>query len=446
MRKRIFMLTIIFTLTTFLGLFTTAYATEQEMRGIWVSTVYNLDYPKNGTTNEAILKAEADAILDNAKAFGLNAIFLQVRPSADSLYPSEYFPWSRYLTGSVGTAPANNFDPLEYFVEGAHARGLELHAWVNPYRITKDGADEYNSLPSTHPARTNPEYTVIHEGNYYFNPAIPQVRRLITDSVLEIVNNYDVDGIHMDDYFYPGTDFDDADEYQKYGSTFSNIGDFRRDNVNQLISMLDEELHEADPDISFGISPFGIWANSKNNSLGSNTNGGESYYQHYADTRKWVLEGTIDYIAPQLYWNIGHDLADYEELSRWWSDVVKDTDVKLYIGQAIYRSDTSDVNSVWYGTDEIERQMQMNFTSSHVDGAIFFRYEHLLSIANMGDTIKATYSAIDSVVPDNSSDDTDIDDTTLEENKLSPLVWVIVPVIAVGSFALLKSTLNLSRK
>ncbi len=194
---------------------------SEEMRGVWVSSVYNLDYPKKPTTDPDILKAQADEILDNCVKWGLNAVFLQVRPSSDALYPSEIFPWSKYLTGKQGTQPANGFDPLAYWVEAAHKRGLELHAWINPYRITKGKQAEWDSLVSTHPAKKNPEWTVQYtDGNYYFDPGLPEVRDLVVQGAVEIAKNYDIDGLHMDDYFYPGKDFPDSKTYEAYGKGF----------------------------------------------------------------------------------------------------------------------------------------------------------------------------------------------------------------------------------
>lgn len=367
-----------------------AYVSD-DMRGVWVASVYNLDYPSKGTISSWTLKEEAIKILDNVHSMGLNAVFLQVRPSADAFYPSTIFPWSEYLTGRNGLAPENNFDPLEFWVEEAHKRGIELHAWINPYRITKDGDKEYAELSKDSPAKRYPEYVVRHsDGNYYFNPGIPEVRKLVVDGALEIVRNYDVDGIHMDDYFYPGTNFDDSITYQKYDAGFS-LEDWRRNNVDLLIQELNTELHKVDNDISFGISPFGIWANAKNNPLGSNTNGTESYYSHYADTRKWALNEWIDYIAPQIYWEVGHKSADYKALFDWWTKILKDSDTKLYIGLADYRSVESKKTSVWYNGKEIKQQLAMNDTSKVVAGEIHYRYSSLMSEKSLENLLKETY-------------------------------------------------------
>lgn len=365
-----------------------------EMRGVWVSSVYNLDYPSSPTTDPNKLKAEADEILDNCVKWGLNAVFLQVRPSGDALYKSDLFPWSKYLTGSVGTAPQDGFDPLEYWVEAAHKRGLELHAWINPYRITRSKDTEWNSLPSTHPAKMNPDWVVKYsDGNYYFNPGIPEVRDLVTRGAVEIVQNYDVDGLHMDDYFYPGTDFNDAATYQKYGSSFSNIADFRRDSVNQLVAQLDTAVHNIDPDIQFGISPSGIWANKSTDPRGSNTNGSEHYVSSYADSLYWIENGLVDYIIPQIYWEIGHKLADFATLADWWNDAVAGSDVHLYIGMGAYRC-ADNPTGVWTTTDPLFDSLAYLENKDNVGGCVFFRYGSIPAVSGMADRLTSWYSTV----------------------------------------------------
>lgn len=367
---------------------------SEEMRGVWVSSVYNLDYPSSPTTDPDKLKAEADEILDNCVKWGLNAVFLQVRPSGDALYKSDLFPWSKYLTGSVGTAPQDGFDPLEYWVEAAHKRGLELHAWINPYRITRSKDTEWNSLPSTHPAKMNPDWVVKYsDGNYYFNPGIPEVRDLVTRGAVEIVQNYDVDGLHMDDYFYPGTDFNDAATYQKYGSSFSNIADFRRDSVNQLVAQLDTAVHNIDPDIQFGISPSGIWANKSTDPRGSNTNGSEHYVSSYADSLYWIESGLVDYIIPQIYWEIGHKLADFATLADWWNDAVAGSDVHLYIGMGAYRC-ADNPTGVWTTTDPLFDSLAYLENKDNVGGCVFFRYGSIPAVSGMADRLTSWYSTV----------------------------------------------------
>lgn len=370
---------------------TQAASPAEEMRGVWVSSVYNLDYPGRTTTSAQTLKSEADAILDNAVKAGLNTVFLQVRPTSDALYDSDIFPWSHWLTGKQGTAPQDGFDPLAYWVEQAHKRGLELHAWINPYRVTRD--KNWDELDPSNPAKQHTDWAVQYsDGNYYYDPGIPEVRELVVDGAAEIVENYDVDGIHLDDYFYPGQDFDDADTYAKYGADFDSIADWRRDNVNQLVAMLDEELHELDPDLAFGISPAGVWANKSTDPRGSDTKGGnESYVKAYADSLAWIEAGTVDYIIPQIYWEIGHPAADFATLTDWWADQVKGTDVKLYIGLAAYKC--HDANPpTWTNTDHIFESLDYMAGKSGVSGAVFFRYGSLTAVDGLLDGLTAWYS------------------------------------------------------
>lgn len=367
----------------------------KEFRAVWVSTIYNLDYPSKTGLTVSQLKSEADEILDKCKAMGMTAVILQVRPNGDAFYKSSIYPWSQYLTGSQGTAPSGGFDPLKYWVKEAHARGLELHAWINPYRVTRSGSADYNSLAASNPAVKHPDWVVKYsDGNYYLNPGIPEVRQLVVDGVAEIVRNYDVDGIHMDDYFYPGTGFSDDAAYKKYGSGFQNADDWRRDNVNQLVKALHTAIEKLDSTVSFGVSPFGIWANkSASMPLGSDTSGNQTYFSHYADTRKWVKEGWLDYICPQIYWEIGHGKADYETLANWWADTVRGTGVRLYMGMADYKAGNSSEASPWHGITAIENQIALNATIPEITGEVHFRYQFLLSVPGLEEFYTAAYNA-----------------------------------------------------
>lgn len=350
---------------------------NERMKGVWVSTVSNLDYPTKATTDSEALKSEADEIIANCKDLGFNTIFLQVRPASDAIYKSDIFPWSQYLTGSQGTAPDKDFDPLEYWVSKCHENGVELHAWINPYRATRQPSGaSLNNLANSNPAKQHPEYMVKYsDGNYYYDPAIPEVRTLLVDGVMEIVNNYDVDGIHMDDYFYPGQSFDDAASYEKYGNG-QDKGDWRRENVNILIEQIHNSIENCGKDVEFGISPSGVWANKDNNPLGSDTRGSESYYNLYADTRKWALEEWIDYICPQVYWEIGHASADYETLAYWWADTLSNCNTKLYIGLADYKCVGASSSSVWYNGKAIQQQFTLNKSSiPKISGEVHFRYQ-----------------------------------------------------------------------
>lgn len=382
------------------GIATSQPLAQKDFRGLWVSTVVNIDYPSKPNTDSSILISEALKILDNARDMGMNAIFLQVRPTADAIYPSKYFPWSKYLTGKQGVAPSAGFDPLAFWITEAHKRGMELHAWINPYRVTKKSQGEPNhdfaSLALNNPARLNPGWVVKHsDGCLYFNPAIPEVRKLIVDGVLEIINNYPVDGIHFDDYFYPDTTFNDQASYRQYNVSGLSLDDWRRDNVNTLIRDVNNAIKAAGKPIRFGISPFGIWANKKTNPLGSDTNGMESYISHYADSYKWVKEGIIDYIAPQIYWNIGYSIADYSKLSEWWKRVVAGTNVDLYIGQAAYKACGTDPAAPWYGPEEIVRQIALNQKSPEIKGSIFFSYKSFVDQPSLYAAVKATYEQRD---------------------------------------------------
>lgn len=366
---------------------------DEDMQGIWVATVVNLDYPKAPTSDERQLQSQLDSIVENAHQSGFNAIFFQVRPTADAFYPSEIFPWSKYLTGKQGTAPGGNFDPLAYLLEIAHAKEIQVHAWINPYRITKGGDADFEGITPYHPAKLHPEYVIKHtDGNYYFDPGLPEVQNLVVEGVLEIMEHYDIDGIHMDDYFYPDKDFPDQTTFESYGNGFSNIEDWRRDNVNQLVQRLDTVIHQKNPEMVFGISPTGIWANKDSLAAGSNTNGQQSYFHVYADTRKWVKEEWVDYIAPQIYWNIGYEIADYQTLVDWWSQTVHGTDVNLYIGMAAYKAGDPDPASPWFGTAEILRQLRLNDKKTSISGEILFRYGSLSDVSDLGKAVSNYYN------------------------------------------------------
>lgn len=399
--RKITLVMIMLLIVPFAMVHTTAGAAgSKDMRGLWVASVVNIDYPAKPTTNSETLKSEAIKILDDAQKTGLNAVFLQIRPTADALYQSDYFPWSKYLTGTQGTTPDGGFDPLSFWIAEAHNRGIELHAWINPYRITKKSSNEpkptIESLYPSHPARQHPDWVVRHsDNNLYFNPGIPQVRQLIINGALELVNRYDIDGIHFDDYFYPGRTFADSKTFEEYGQGYSTVGDWRRANITALVSDVSKAIKATGKEVRFGISPFGIWANKSSNPLGSDTKGAESNYDHYADTRQWVKDNIIDYIAPQLYWNIGYSIADYSKLLTWWKNVVSGTSVDLYIGQAAYRTGNSSTSSPWYGIAEIERQLLMNKTVPEVKGSIFYNYTSIANNPALGSFIKAAYDKMD---------------------------------------------------
>ena len=389
LKKRILSIVLALTMLMVPGAYA-AQPAKDDMRGVWVASVHNIDFPSEQGMTADQLKAEADTELDNIAAMGLNTVFLQVRPSADALYPSELFPWSRYVSGTAGQAPDGSFDVLGYWVTAAHERGLQLHAWINPYRITIDGEDEWNAIPDSSPAKQHPEWVVKYNDNYYFNPGIPAVQQLVVDGAAEIVKNYDVDGIHLDDYFYPGQKFDDDDSYAKYGNGM-NRADWRRENVNKMVQAVRDDIKNYDSSIAFGISPTSVWANKTSNALGSDTKAYESYNAIYADSRKWALENWVDYIAPQVYTEIGNSAADYKTVVDWWSDTLKDSKTKLYIGLADYKCSGVSSTSPWYNGKAIKDSMEYNRSVSKVEGEIHFRYKFLLA-NNVNSVIKTAYA------------------------------------------------------
>lgn len=363
-----------------------------EMRGLWVTTAYNLDWPSRSGLSNAELRAETDAILERAVSQGINAIFLQVRPAADAFHRSKIFPWSHMLTGTQGEAPAEGFDPLEYWITRSHALGIEIHAWLNPYRITlpNQNITDTAALSANHPARLNPGLAIAHETSLFFDPGNPAARKLIIDGVEELLRNYNLDGIHLDDYFYPNRTFPDGATFAQHGAGL-DLHDWRRENVNALVRDLQTIVRETKPRARFGISPVAIWKNNTTDPLGSATRGNESFHSMYADTRRWVLEGWVDYIVPQIYWYIGFEIADYEIVLSWWEDLVRGTNVDLYVGHAIYR----EVENRPHWSGEVVRQLERNAASDVVRGSIFFRARHMNS--GVGEQIAAFYGR---VVPD----------------------------------------------
>ena len=363
-----------------------------DFRAVWVCSVLNLDFPSGKGLGNAALKSEIDVIVENAAALNLNALIVQVRPSGDALYKSDLFPWSEYLSGTQGVAPADGFDPLGYWIERAHANGLELHAWINPYRVTHSTSNvtDVNALASNNPARADPSRVVMYNGALYYDPGIYENKKLVIYGVTEIIRNYDVDGIHLDDYFYPGTDFPDDATYAKYGMGIDKA-DWRRQNVNDVIKGIQRVVAREKRGIRFGVSPFSIWMNSSSSPLGSDTRGNESYKTMYADTRRWVQSGWLDYICPQIYWHRGFEIADYTKLLDWWAGVCEGTDVDLYIGHAAYREyESGGADGVWKG--EIIGQLGLNAEKypNLVKGSVFFRYGSLQG--DLGKQIADYYS------------------------------------------------------
>lgn len=363
-------------------------AAEQELRGVWVSTVYNLDYPSSAGLSARTLQEEAEVIVKNAKNWGLNALFLQVRACGDALYASDLQPWSAFVSGTQGQAPASGFDPLAYFTDLCHDAGIELHAWLNPYRLTRTSAPSREAafalLCEDHPARKMLDCVIYHtDGCLYLDPGRPEVRQHLLDTVSEILQRYDVDGIHLDDYFYPGNTFPDEQTFARYGNAFSSRGDFRRNAVNLLVKELHQLVENTAPDAVFGVSPAGIWATAGHMTMGVETTGSESYFEQFADSRKWVREGMVDYIMPQIYWEIGAQSGDFRTVLNWWSDTVEGTGVVLYPGLAAYKAAEAENGTAWAGCDQLQAQLELLAADSHAAGFSMFRYGSVLQIEGL---------------------------------------------------------------
>jgi len=394
-------------------------SSEKEVKGVWIATVTNLHWPSKSGLSAEQQKAEAITILDKAKLLGLNMIVFQVRPTGDAFYKSDYFPWSRFLTGTQGKDPG--YDPLAFWIDESHKRGMDLHAWINPYRLSMNGGDtlDLSQFSTDHPAHKHPDWIIAYvDKKIYFDPGIPECRKYIVAAGVEIAKKYDVDGIHIDDYFYPypvsvqeetgkriTVSFPDDKSFTAYGSEFirennlQNVSKeeqrnaWRRNNVNLMIKELYEGIRNVKPEAQFGISPFGIWRNKSNDPSGSETSGLQSYDALHADTKFWIENGCIDYVTPQLYWYIGFRVADYEKLLRWWSDLIaKNPNVRLYVGQAAHRVG-SDENTPWKDCEEIVRQIKMNRSNSFVTGQILFGWPTIASNKlGLADVLKTLFA------------------------------------------------------
>ncbi|MCR4436604.1 MAG: family 10 glycosylhydrolase [Clostridiales bacterium] len=371
-----------------------APAVKRQLRGTWISTVANLDWPtaqtmKIASDAERIRKSKEElvAILDRAVEMNMNAVFFQVSPGGDALYKSNIVPWSRYLTGTFGKDPG--FDPLAFAIEEAHKRNLEIHAWFNPYRVSMDTKEATIASLDIEKSvyKEHPEWIKTSANRLVVDPGIPEARAWVIDRVMEVVDNYDVDGIHFDDYFYNENyegEMKDRDTFNKYNKgQFSNIGDWRRNNTYLLVKELSNRIRTAKPWVKFGISPAGVWGNKKDGLPdGSNTSSGyTNYSRSFADTKKWVEEELVDYIAPQIYFSFANTAAPYGEVATWWSNVCRGKKVQLYIGQALYKVN-DDSDPYFQGENAVQeflRQLKFNGAKPEIMGSILFRAQDLSS-------------------------------------------------------------------
>jgi uncharacterized lipoprotein YddW (UPF0748 family) len=370
--KRLFPLVLGFLAMGQLALAQLATPLKREFRGVWIATVSNIDWPSRSTLTPEQQRAEFINILDQHQRSGINAVVVQVRSSCDAMYPSSLEPWSQWLTGRQGQAPQPLYDPLLFMIGEARRRGMEFHAWFNPYRAVTDARNA--NLAANHIANTQPGWIRNYGNLRMLDPGLPEVRAYVTRVVMDVVRRYDIDAVHFDDYFYPypetGQVFNDDSTFTRHARGFASRADWRRDNINLLIRGVADSIRATKPWVKFGVSPFGIWQNRGTTTpQGSDTRGLQSFSDIFADSRLWVQQNWLDYNAPQLYWSIGFAAARYENLVPWWAQNAYGR--HLYIGQGAYRiNTTTDPN--WLNPNEVPRQLRLNRTHPEVNGSIFF--------------------------------------------------------------------------
>lgn len=366
------------------------------VRGVWITTAYGLDWPSQNIAtdldDEARIRLQKQDLinkLDNLVSLGINTLYFQAKPDGTALYRSVFLPWSAVLTGTMGKDPG--YDPLAFVIEQAHLRGLKVHAWLNPYRITMDTSTKtvaaLNSSGNASPASVyvlNPGWVRIAANRFVLDPGLPEVRQWVVNVVSELVSHYAIDGVQFDDYFYnetPDSRLNDDISWKRYGGAFINRSDWRRDNTLQMIREVSGAIHTLRPGVVFGVSPSGIWRNAQDDEHGSQTLGGNPAYDTvYADTRQWVQQGLLDYIAPQLYWSFSRDAASYDVLAHWWANTVRGTRTQLYIGVALYKVNQTTSAPDWRtgdGITELKRQLDLNDSLSGISGTILFRENFL---------------------------------------------------------------------
>ena len=348
---------------------------KREMRAVWVATVRNIDWPSKAGLTADEQKKELINLLEVHRENGMNAIVFQVRPACDAFYNSSFEPWAQWITGIQGQAPEPFYDPLEMIIEECHKRNMELHAWFNPYRAVVGYEDAI--LDSSHISVTHPEMVLSYGKNKYLNPGLPETRTYVTKVVADVVSRYDIDAVHMDDYFYPyklpGIDFPDKEAFQKYPGKFSKEEkeDWRRNNVDLVIKRIQDTIKTLKPWVKFGISPFGVWRNKSTDPLGSDTQAKQTNYDDlYADILKWLREGWIDYVTPQAYWHIGFEIADHQKISEWWD--TNSYNKNLYIGLGVHRLNKESKYKEWRSRKQIVKQVKLSHSLPNVSGNFYF--------------------------------------------------------------------------
>lgn len=370
---------------------------QYEFRAVWIATVDNIDWPSKKALSSDIQKEEFIRILDMHQQNGMNAVVMQIRPAADAFYPSTLEPWSEWLTGKQAVAPSPYYDPLEFMIEETHKRGMEFHAWCNPYRAVFNV--KTSAISSSHVTKLFPQWFLTYGDKKYFDPGLPEVRQHVNRVIKDVVSRYDLDAIHFDDYFYPyriaGKEFPDQNSYAKYGKGLSK-DEWRRSNVDSIIKLLSETIKNTNSRIKFGISPFGIWRNKSKDPMGSDTKGGQTNYDDlFADILLWLQKDWIDYVVPQLYWEAGHALADYNVLVPWWA--ANSYGKQVFIGHGIYRAST---NAAWKNPKEIPYQIKKLREYKEIQGSVYFSSKTFNNNPNgWNDSLKNNYYKYPALIP-----------------------------------------------
>lgn len=352
---------------------------KREFRGVWVATVVNIDWPKNGNDSAEKQKTDFLKILDFYERENYNAVIVQVRAAGDAFYQSDYAPYSRFLTGEEGIAPKWNTDVLEWMINETHERGMEFHAWLNPYRATFD--ENFEVLSETHDYCTHPEWIVHYGKKNYYNPGLPEVRNHFSNIIAELVTNYDVDAIHFDDYFYPykvlNEVFDDSVAFKMYAQEHQKLDDWRRSNIDSLVRQSHETIKSIKPWVQFGISPFGVWKNNSTDPKGSDTKAGQTTYEDlYADPLLWMEKGWIDYLAPQVYWSMDLPVASHRKIVDWWAK--NNYNTNLYVGNGPYKI-RNNSDKAWEEKKELPMQLELARNTPQIQGNIMFSAKSLMT-------------------------------------------------------------------
>ena len=375
-------------------------APKREFRAVWVATFHNIDWPSAKGLAPAAQKQEFEELLARQQQNGMNALFVQVRPSGDAFYQSNLAPWSEYLTGTQGTPPG--YDPLAFMVDAAHQKGMEFHAWMNPFRAISH--KRFSSVAPDNVALIRPEWTFEYGERIYLNPGLPEVRDYLVEVIMEVVTNYDVDGIHFDDYFYPyesdGVAFNgDLATFRAYGEGFEDIHDWRRHNLDLFIQDLSSQIEASKPWVKFGISPVGIWRNKRDDPRGSRTTSSYTAYDMlHADVRFWLVKGWIDYVAPQLYWSTDHPFANYNDLLPWWAE--NSFGRHVYVGHAAFKLEQQQ-SRYWKNPSQLPIQLDLRRGyGSQIHGGVFYSAGSFESNPHgLEDLLRYRYHKYPSLIP-----------------------------------------------